>query len=469
MAAKTKYVLGIDLGTSSIKATLLEIKSKWSHARYSEQTSASIQSENHNFAIQDPDKILKTLERVLFKFERKDLENVTKISICGQMHGCMFWKKDYLFTLLQTRGKDDGIHLDKESVSSLITWEDRRCTDGFLSSLPNPSTNIPISTGYGCASIFWLTRNKPGFLDKFDCSGTVMDFVVSMFCCSLRCGIMSSHNAVSWGYYDNLNKRWELESLQAAEFPVHLLPNVYEPGTIVGLLFTDYCGIPKGTPVGAALGDFHCSMYACQQNKTDAVLNIGTSSQFAILAPVNHQLSVDENESCEAWQMWPYFKGDQVMVAASLHGGNVITHFAETVKSWMEELKIQEIPNTETIYKNLLASADSMTTLAIRPTIWGERHSTNLTGMVSNILSGNTSLGDITAAICQGMLANLHEMLPGERSRRCGVKRIVGTGRALVQNDLMQELVKQVWGLPLVLCKENDASLGAALAVLECN
>ena len=89
------------------------------------------------------------------------------------MHGVMYWSSK-----------------SPESVCSrLITWQDRRCSAGFLSSLP-PSSPYALSAGYGCATTAWLAREGPekGFLDAFDRAGNVMDFVgeeitYNMFLC----------------------------------------------------------------------------------------------------------------------------------------------------------------------------------------------------------------------------------------------------------------------------------------------
>ena len=53
-------------------------------------------------------------------------------------------------------------------VSSLYTWQDGRCDPGFLASLPRPRSHLGLSTGYGCATMFWLLRHRPEYLQKFD-------------------------------------------------------------------------------------------------------------------------------------------------------------------------------------------------------------------------------------------------------------------------------------------------------------
>lgn len=59
-------------------------------------------------------------------------------------------------------------------------------------------------------------------------------------------------------------------SLKDAGFPVHLLPVVVESGAVAGHTSFEWYGIPAHTPVGAALGDFQCSVYSCMTDTGDA-------------------------------------------------------------------------------------------------------------------------------------------------------------------------------------------------------
>lgn len=59
-------------------------------------------------------------------------------------------------------------------------------------------------------------------------------------------------------------------SLKGAGFPLHLLPQCVPSGGVAGQTCSEWHGIPAGTPVGAALGDFQCSVYSCMSARTDA-------------------------------------------------------------------------------------------------------------------------------------------------------------------------------------------------------
>lgn len=49
---------------------------------------------------------------------------------------------------------------EPRAVSPLVTWQDGRCNTGFLASLPKPASHLSVATGFGCATIFWLLKNR---------------------------------------------------------------------------------------------------------------------------------------------------------------------------------------------------------------------------------------------------------------------------------------------------------------------
>lgn len=60
--------------------------------------------------------------------------------------------------------RDDGtlVRYDvrQDRVSALYTWQDSRCDQEFLAGLPAPQSHLATYTGYGCATLFWMARNK---------------------------------------------------------------------------------------------------------------------------------------------------------------------------------------------------------------------------------------------------------------------------------------------------------------------
>lgn len=70
--------------------------------------------------------------------------------------------------------------------------------------------------------------------------------------------------------------------------------------------------------------------------------------------------------------------------------------------------------NTDMIYSYLIDSAKQKqnTTLQVSPLLLGERHCPCVRGTVTNICSGNCSVGDISLAVMKGIIDNLKEMMP---------------------------------------------------------
>ena len=152
-----------------------------------------------------------------------------------------------------------------------------------------------------------------------------------------------------------------------------------------------------------------------------------------------------------------------------LTGGNVFAVYVKMLTSWMKDLGVNDsLPSTDEIYQRILNFAEKKgsTSLKVVPTFWGERHIPDQRGHMTNVTPENISLGDIGVALSRGLVENVQKMMSREFLQLHGVQRIVGTGSALMRNQVIQKQVEQVFGLPLVLRENVDASTGAALAVL---
>lgn len=226
------YALGVDLGTTSVKVALLNCSSKELEQSFIETSDASVHESSTSRGTQGADeqdvkRIVECLDYCMDQLDENKLKLVTRIGVCGQMHGCVLWKavKDSRLESNST-GRDnqsgqvvrctDGMPLFVShgklqlsgTVSNLYTWQDGRCSEEFLASLPVSAGPIPLSTGFGCATLAWLKVYMPEVLAKYNMAGTVMDFIT--------CGLtglygpkMSTHNAVSWGYYDPHHMMWD--------------------------------------------------------------------------------------------------------------------------------------------------------------------------------------------------------------------------------------------------------------------
>jgi len=205
-------VLGIDLGTTTVKVVAMRAKDKAIVGSWSCKTEASVVSDAGSLASeQDVTKIMSAVDACLHEIPADLTASITKMGVSGQMHGLVMWTR-------QSHISDDRILLLSPSslcealssfskLSNLYTWQDGRCTTEFLSSLPAPDSHLRIASGFGCCTMFWLNRHEPGCLECYRCAATVQDLLVAVLC-DLEEPLMSTHNAASWGYFDPVAKEW---------------------------------------------------------------------------------------------------------------------------------------------------------------------------------------------------------------------------------------------------------------------
>lgn len=129
-------VLGIDLGTTSVKLTLFDEKKQEVIETASQSANAYVESD---FSEQDVNLIWLSLETLLASFGAEKLCDVRRVAVCCQMHGVVLWRKR------------SCVEAPLE-VSHLITWEDQRCDEVFLRSLP-VSKFQKICTGESCIPV----------------------------------------------------------------------------------------------------------------------------------------------------------------------------------------------------------------------------------------------------------------------------------------------------------------------------
>ncbi|XP_001952623.3 sedoheptulokinase isoform X1 [Acyrthosiphon pisum] len=451
-----KLILGIDIGTSSVKVSLLDSCTSKSIYAKSVPTMAKINPSHQKGDEQDVVNILKAMKQCL-KSPGKIMEKVKAIGICGQMHGIVFWDEKFVLNFWDS----EFISKTDTFVSNLYTWQDARTDFQFLAKLPKPHSHLKAYSGYGCNTIFWLKENQPEILSNFNQCGTIQDLIVSILCNQGK-SVMSTHNAASWGYFNVTDCSWNIDILTEANFPVHLLPSVVQPGINVGTLYETIYNIPKGAVVGVALGDLQCSVMATLTTMTDAVINISTSAQVAFIAK-------EIETQCDSVEYFPYFENHFLAVAASLNGGNVLDSFVRSVFSWVSALGLT-ITEDELWNRLLhLSPEENLTPLIVNPLIFGERHNPTTYGSLINVTNNNLTLSELFSGFCKGIINNLHKMMPREMLLKAGIQRIIGSGSVITKNHIIKKEIETCYNLPLCVTMSEDSAFGAALALLKNN
>ncbi|OTF70485.1 sedoheptulokinase-like protein, partial [Euroglyphus maynei] len=173
MQKMEKNILSVDIGTSSVKISIVSICNGDSYEIKSQSKCyydiERIRAKNlpTNYSQQNVQQIFQTIDNALKSFNGQNIDSIT---VCGQMHSCVLWNH-HLFA-----DPFDPENLRFNMISDNYDWTDGRCDAEFLKTLPTPDSFADkVSSGFGCATLFWLKRFQPDYLQQFDRCGTIMD------------------------------------------------------------------------------------------------------------------------------------------------------------------------------------------------------------------------------------------------------------------------------------------------------
>ncbi|TYZ57374.1 hypothetical protein PybrP1_009535 [[Pythium] brassicae (nom. inval.)] len=391
---------------------------------------------------------------------------VRVVGICGQMHGIVWWR----------------------------SASDQRCSPEFLKQCEErvasaTTSSSPLATGYGLATYAHTVATSPEQLLGFDACGTIQDLVAFVLCghTSAKEATIDTTNAFSWGGFDLQQATWNRPAVEALGVPFKMLPKVQPPGNVIGLIAADLpFGLPAGVPVFIPIGDHPSSVVAAvvqhqgfgtervsSLDATISLVNIGTSAQLATLLSAEEVAAIAHPS--KSFEVRPFVVSSQFIgVAAALSGGNIFAWFVRQCRDWMRELQPGGAEDSggdsddARWYKQLIALGMTKfdTALVFRPTLNGERADPSADGNIERLRMGNWSLGDMSSALCKGLVENLFNMVPEELRGVVAAREMIGTGSALTRNELLRRHLAAKLAessTQLHLRSAADAAIGAAL------
>jgi xylulokinase len=254
--------IGLDLGTSSLKAILIDADQKViaEHA-----VPLSVTRPHDGWSEQDPSQWVSATQ-VAFKAlaTQADLSGVRGIGLSGHMHGA---------TLLDAAD---------QVLRSCILWNDTRSSieAAELDAAPQfraKSGNI-VFPGFTAPKISWVKNNEPEIFAKIAKVLLPKDYL-RLFLIGDHVGEMSDAAGTSW--LDVGKRDWSEELLGATGLTKDHMPRLVEGSEVSGTLrdgLASEWGLPKGVVVAGGAGDNAASAIgAGVVNKGDAFVSLGTS------------------------------------------------------------------------------------------------------------------------------------------------------------------------------------------------
>lgn len=457
-------LIGIDAGTTSVSGVLLNTESGQVEEVVSVEHEATLPTKSPDEDIQDPQKILETMEttkdRLLGKAEElspagaESREPAVKaISLTGQVHGILYID-------------ENGRH-----ISPLYTWQDTRGNraisagkDGKTESWSERAgrkSGYRLPPGYGFLT--HLINREEGKVPSEAVGMTSILGYLSMRLIGNRRPRLETTDAHSLGLYLLQERRFDRDALDKLGIPDAFVPEIVETGTLIGTT-------EEGIDLFAAVGDNQAGYVgAVQEPRGQRLVSIGTSAQLSVHS-AEFPSSGESGEDEQGWkgqlEIRPFPGGEFLLAGASIAGGSAYRLleglFREICRRYVGTDPGSLLEQMNNIPYDALE--DSLK-LDVSTRFLGTRRDPTVRGSIRGIGRANLTPDYLIEGFLRGIVGELEtyfEDLPAEL--RESSRQIVGVGNALRRNPLLRRILREELDLPLQSpLQKEEAALGAAI------
>lgn len=305
-----KYYLGIDIGTSSVKALLVDTKGR---AASGAQEEYEIRRPKAMYAEQDMDEIWaavrKTIRAVMAK--RPELAgSIGGVSYSGQMHGLVMTDRDGNLI------RDAIIWCDQRAASQIQSIYESIGRERIRAVVRNE-----LSTGFLISSLLWVRENEPENYEKIHKVMLPKDYIRFKMCGEIG---TDYSDASATAIYDTGKNEWSWELIGELKLEKSFFPACHGSSEIAGVI-TEECaektGLKKGTPVTYGGGDsiMQQAGNGVFDERSPWIANIGTGCSLncvsgSALCDSQYRINIFSHLVPERW----------MLMGAALSGGVIL-------------------------------------------------------------------------------------------------------------------------------------------------
>lgn len=240
-------LLGIDIGTSSIKVAIVDAASSKTliTVQYPD-TETPIHSIQSDWAEQDPEMWWEHVQQAILKAHASKKYNpldIQSIGIAYQMHGLVLVDKQ------QKALRDSIIWCDSRAVEignkAFKNIGEEKCLSHLLNSPGN----------FTASKLAWVKENEPAIFEKIDKILLPGDFIAMKLTGSITTSIAALSEGIFW---DFKNKEISKDILEYFGFSESVFPLVQDVFSTHGILHSHSAtalGLKEGTPISYKAGD----------------------------------------------------------------------------------------------------------------------------------------------------------------------------------------------------------------------
>ncbi|MBC8569370.1 xylulokinase [Zongyangia hominis] len=435
------YLLGIDLGTSSVKALIIDTDGKF----------ISMGQEDYNFIIPqlgyaeiDPrlwwDATVKAIQDALAS-GKVDAGEVKGIGFSGHMHGLVPVDRN------QEVVRNSIIHLDQRCGKQVEQLKEKIGLEKFS----QITCNAP-AAGFLFPSLLWVKENEPENYAKIDKVMLPKDYIRMRLTGKIATEASDAAGTVA---FHTPERRWAWELIDAMGVDRSLFPECHEACDIAGELTKEAAeatGLAAGTPIIYGGSDTTVQSVGNGLIRPGYVIsNIGTASQ--VICCVNHPVydrKLRTNTFCYPREdLW-------IVFGASLNGGIAQKWLRDNIFHTGNYRALDEMAET------IPAGSEGLLFL---PYLCGERLpclDPQARGMYLGLTVKHTQ-AHLIRAVMEGMVFALRDGLEIFKELGISADKIIASGGG-TKSPLLLQIQADIYGKDIYTTQSKDqASFGAAL------
>lgn len=435
------YYMGIDLGTSSVKALLMR---EDGIVVDTVQAGYDILKPEQQYAEQDMEILwdaAKQTIRSLFAQHSNLKDEIRGVGYSGQMHGLVM--------------------IDKEGrlLRNAIIWADQRTGETIsqiYAKVPEDEYRSislnSLSTGFLVTSLMWVKENEPSLYEKIDKIMLPKDYLRYRMCGELGTDLS---DASGTAVFDTARRDWAWDLIERLDLdrkifvPCH---EAHETAGVSSLKCEEETGLKAGTSLVYGGGD--SMMQAVGNGLIEPGLlcaNIGTASQLSccVKRPI-HDSRYRTNTFCHSVQdAW-------ILMGANLSGGVALKWLKENI------LEMRSFDEMSRLAETALAGSGGLLFL---PYLNGERtpyHDPEAKGIYHGLTLKHTR-AELIRSTMEGIVFALRNSFDIFEEMSVGCDRIIASGGG-ARGRLFRQIQADVFGVEIYTNQiKEQACVGAAV------
>ncbi|WP_412989170.1 xylulokinase [Pediococcus siamensis] len=435
-----KYVLGIDLGTSSVKVSVVDKMGRMAAQR---SESYDLLQKQIGYSEQNPEDWVRATTKAIRNIIDLDRINATEIeslSYSGQMHGLVLLDDNY------------------RVLRPAILWNDTRTVEqsrqilkkmgkGFL----KITHNLPLE-GFTLPKLLWIQDNEPEIFKKIKVFLLPKDYLRYR---------MTGHIATDYSdaagtvMLDAKKNTWSREICQPFAIPLEICPPLGNSDAYAGNITKQYASISQLST--------HIKVYVGAADNAAGALGAGIVREETALCSIGTSGVVlkyaDKSSSSLNGKLHVFnhaIPGKYYMMGVTLSAGYSL--------SWLKKI----LDNKTTFGKFILEARHSTigaNGLLFSPYLVGERtpyDDGNVRGSFIG-LDSNHKQADLVRSVMEGIVFSFKDLLNIYKVNHSEVKSIISIGGG-AKSDLWLQIQADIFDIPVIcLTNEQGPGLGAAM------